>query len=236
MLCKVCNTRLGATERQCLNCGQDAPAESAYARTTQPGPLPSPDLSTAREEDDEIVELNEVSGEAPLPPPKKKKAAPKKPEKTAAKAAPRKAPEEAPKMREPAPLFAPDPAGLRALLAGSPDALEAGLSVYRDEDGRAVGADYNSGVGEIDLLATDAHGGLVVVMISEKGQGEELIAEVLQRVGWVRKHVADASQKVRGIVLCEAAPEGLSYAAAAVADTVSFKTYRVALRFDDLEI
>ena len=63
-----------------------------------------------------------------------------------------------------------------------------------------------------------------------------IIAEVLRRIGWVRKHVGEAEQRVRGIVLCEGAPESLGYAAAAVADTICFKTYRVALTFEDLAI
>jgi hypothetical protein len=37
-------------------------------------------------------------------------------------------------------------------------------------------------------------------------------------------------------VLCVDVPEDLSYAAAAVIDTVAFKTYRVALTFEDLEV
>lgn len=134
------------------------------------------------------------------------------------------------------PFFAPDPAGLRRLLIEQPDALEPGLNLYCNDDGTPVGADYSTGVGDIDLLATDSDGGLVVVMISEKNQGDELVAEILKRVGWVRKHLGEEDQRVRGIVLCEDPPENLSYAAAAVTDTVSFKTYRVALTFEDMEI
>ncbi len=134
------------------------------------------------------------------------------------------------------PFFAPDPAGLRTLLIEQPDALEPGLNLYCNDDGTPVGADYSTGVGDIDLLATDSDGGLVVVMISEKNQGDELVAEILKRVGWVRKHLGEEDQRVRGIVLCEDPPENLSYAAAAVTDTVSFKTYRVALTFEDMEI
>ncbi len=134
------------------------------------------------------------------------------------------------------PFLAPDPAGLRRLLIEQPDALESGLDLYCNDAGTPVGADYSTGVGDIDLLATDSEGGLVVVMISEKDQGDELVAEVLKRVGWVRKHLGEGDQRVRGIVLCEDPPESLSYAAAAVIDTVSFKTYRVALTFEDLKV
>ena len=73
-----------------------------------------------------------------------------------------------------APLLAPDPAGLRTLLIEQPDALEPGLTLYCDDDGTPVGAEYSTGVGDIDLLATDSEGRLVVVMISEKNQGDLL--------------------------------------------------------------
>jgi hypothetical protein len=287
MFCKVCNTRLGATDRYCPNCGQDAPAEAAFARTSPPTPLPSADLSTARDEidEDDMIELNDVSGEE-KPRARKAKAQAKKPGKAPARkaskpAARTKAAAETdkrgstgsdkrgatgsdkrgstgsdkrgstgsdergstgPDKRDAtgsgarSPLFAPDAAGLRKLLAEMPQTLEPGLAVFRNDDGKAVGSGYMSGVGDIDLLASDDGGDLVVVMISEKGQGEELIGEVLQRVGWVRKHVGGGKKQVRGIVLCEEPPPGLSYAAAAVSDTIAFKTFRVALTFEDLEI
>jgi len=226
MNCKVCNTRLGAGARSCPNCGSDAPAESAFSRSSKPTPLPSPELSTARDdEDDVVVELEDLTEDdepAPPPPPRARPAP----------APPRAA---APRPSGHAPLFAPDAAGLRALLREQPEALEEGLGVFRNEQGVAVGAGYASAVGEIDLLATDAHGQLVVVMIAEKGEGEELVGQVLQRIGWVRKHVGGGKKSVRGIVLCEEPPESLGYTAAAVADTIRFKTYRVALTFQDVE-
>jgi len=218
MNCKVCNTRIRKGARACPNCGNEAPAGAAFERTREPGPLPAPDLSTAR---DDVVELDNVT-DAP-PPAKKKKA------KRTRKVAPAKA-------SGTAPLFAPDAASLRTLLAEQPEALEPGLSTLRDDEGTAIGSGYESGVGEIDLLAENAQGELVVVMISEQNEGEELIAEVLRRIGWVRKHVGEDEQRVRGIVLCEGAPESLGYAASAVADTIRFKTYRIALSFEDLAI
>jgi RecB family endonuclease NucS len=110
--------------------------------------------------------------------------------------------------------------------------------VFTDDEGAAVGAGYATDVGDIDLLASDRRGDLVVVMISEKEEteGEDLVSEVLRRLGWVRKHLGGGKKKVRGIVLCVDVPEDLSYAAAAVIDTVAFKTYRVALTFEDLEV
>jgi hypothetical protein len=137
--------------------------------------------------------------------------------------------------RPAAPFGAPDPMGLRAMLAQQPELLEPGLSVYTSEKGTPLGAGYTSAVGEIDLLAKDADGGFVVVMVAEPYEGEALVSGVLQRIGWVRKHLCAGSQAVRGIVLMDQARDEIVYAAAAVADTVSFKTYQVALTFSDLE-
>ena len=65
---------------------------------------------------------------------------------------------------------------------------------------------------------------------------EELVAYVLQRMGWVRKHLVEDGQHVRGIVLVETPPASLNYAAAALSDTVCFKTWRVAIQFQTLDI
>ncbi|MEE8242933.1 MAG: endonuclease NucS domain-containing protein, partial [candidate division NC10 bacterium] len=134
------------------------------------------------------------------------------------------------------PIFTLDAAGLRKMLARQPELLEPGLNIVTDEKGRLVGSGYATDVGTIDLLARDAKGGLVVVTVAESGQGEEVVAEMLQRIGWVRKNLGKGKQKVRGIVVLEQVPKNLSYAAAAVADTIAFKTYWVALTFGDVEV
>ena len=245
MNCKVCNTRIGPADKACPNCGSDAPSRAAYERSSDPGPLPSAELSTARDEIDEDLgvelELDDVTGEieADKPAPVVRAPRPAKPAAALRRTPPAPAPAKA-TPREPAPaapanpFVAPDARALRALLAEQPGMLEPGLRIYQGDDGKPLGVGYSSEVGDIDLLANDAAGDLVVVMISEAAQGETLVAEVLQRIGWVRKHVGEGKQRVRGIVLCQEAPAGLSYAAAAVADTVAFKTFRVALTFQDV--
>lgn len=134
------------------------------------------------------------------------------------------------------PIFTLDAAGLRKMLARQPELLEPGLNIVTDEKGRLVGSGYATDVGTIDLLARDARGALVVVTVAESSRGEEVVAEMLQRIGWVRKNLGKGKQKVRGIVVMERVPKNLSYAAAAVADTIAFKTYWVALTFGDVDI
>jgi RecB family endonuclease NucS len=122
------------------------------------------------------------------------------------------------------------------MLVERPEMLEADLSIYKSEKGTPLGAGYTSGVGEIDLLARDRAGDLVVVMVAEPHEGADIISVMLQRIGWVRKHLSRNAKPVRGIVLLDAMPEDLAYAASAVSGTINFKTYRVALAFEDIAL
>jgi hypothetical protein len=220
MHCKLCNTRLGENVRFCPNCGADAGSLSGR-ETARPkigrmtrlplrvrkGADPALELAQTVDPGDSKGDSNDSSG--PIRTPRK--------------------------TGGPAPL-APEPASVRELLATRPELLEPGLRVHGDAQGKPVGVDFSTEVGEIDLLGRDTSGSYVVVMVAGQDQGEDYIGEVLERVGWIRKHLATGSEKVRGILLLDQPPESLSYAAAAVADTITFKTYRMSLCFEDLRI
>lgn len=251
MVCKVCNTRIGPGSSACPNCGSHSLSAPTAADLDSATKLPLPGLkgdSKDRGIDEaDTVELNEpAEEEVALDEPREVEL--NEPAEVGTSAPVRQAESTAPeekddpppatmasRVRRSAPLGIPDPTGLRAMLVEQPELLEPGLSVYANEKGTPLGAGYTSAVGEIDLLARDAEGHFVVVMIAEPHEGEELISGVLQRIGWVRKHLSGGEGPVRAIVLMDRARDSIAYAAAAVAGTVLFKTYRVALRFDDLE-
>jgi len=216
MHCKLCNTRLGENVRFCPNCGNDAGSLSLSGKEARPKvprsmarlPIRARKPGGVELELAEPADSNDLSGPV--------RATPRAPAGPA--------------------LLSPEPSAVREMLVGRPELLETGLRAHTDPQGKSVGADFSTEVGEIDLLGRDAAGSYVVVMIAERGQGEDSIAEVLQRIGWVRKHLAKGAERVRGILLLDQPPESLSYAAAAVADTIAFKTYRMSLCFEDLQI
>ena len=76
----------------------------------------------------------------------------------------------------------------------------------------------------------------MVVSVGPPRSGKDVVSELLQRMGWVRKNVAEPGQEVRAIALVESFPEELAYSAAAVADSVDFKTYSLAIAFDDVAV
>lgn len=124
---------------------------------------------------------------------------------------------------------------IRAMIAEGPQLIEDGLQIYTEDD-EPKGVGYGTPVGEIDLLARDGGGAWVVVLIPEMGHEKELVSDLLELMGWVRKHLCEVGQDVRAIALLDPAMEDLGYAAAAVADTVEFMRYQLALTFEPLEI
>ncbi len=132
--------------------------------------------------------------------------------------------------------FELSPDGVRNLVIARPELIEAGLRVHTDGKGAASGARFETGVGRIDMLARDSGAGWVIVLVAESGQGKELVGDLLQLVGWVRKHLSAKGEEVRAVVLVDSVPEDLGYAAAAVSDTIEFRRYRVGLTLEKVEV
>jgi RecB family endonuclease NucS len=152
----------------------------------------------------------------------------------AQKASPKSKPASKPSSAVPSFDLSPD--GIRNLLIAHPELIEEGLSIHTNDGGGASGARFETSVGKIDLLARDQASGWVVIMVAEPAQGKELVGDMLQLMGWVRKHLSAEGQEVRGIVLLDSVPEDLGYAAAAVADTVEFNRYHVGVTLEKVDV
>ena len=124
---------------------------------------------------------------------------------------------------------------IRALVADQPGLLEAGLQIFRDSGQKPVGVGFETPMGEIDLLGQDSQGQLVVVMIPEIQEINNAVSGMLQRIGWVRKHLA-GDKGVRGVVIVEQLPEAVAYEAAGLSDLVSFGSVRIALTFQPIDL
>ena len=259
--CKACNTRLSGSQRVCPNCGRaDGSAslsDSAKApgpETAEAGPLSPSNLSAmgaAAEsslfsgDDADFEEVIDMALRETTPSPKaapvarstdkaeKKRKAPKK-----AKAADPGAGAESSRRLSRAPVSVVIPVDgeqVRHLIVERPEVLEADLSVHVNEEGVEVGAGFETEVGEIDLLARSANGTWVVAMVvTSPAEQENIIAGMIQRIGWVRKHLSDGQEEVRGVVLTGTMSDELVYAATALKDSVSFLGWRLSLGFESL--
>ena len=237
LLCRACNTRFEDGLKACPSCGRRASEAAVDAGSTGSGlkaaSAPSGALPPAQALEEEVdidLELEEhhvvdekgasASGKVPS----RERSRPKS-----------VAPPASGRTREAASsAIGLDAGQVRALVADQPGLLEKGLGVHSDEDGNPVGVDYETPVGDIDLLARDTRGSLVVVMVPEVPDLDGVVPEIVQRIGWVRKHLAEGDE-VRGIAVLENLPETVGYAAAGVAGMVTFKTFRVALTFQEIK-
>jgi RecB family endonuclease NucS len=239
MKCKACSTRMGPGETVCPNCGRSSGSNF--------GAKQAPTLKKAKSS------TSNTAGKSAAP---SKSTAHSSSKSTAHKkvAAPSKAERRAPAAKE-IDLELEDLAAdetneatrlmqsvnsqgiksseLRAILAEEPELLGEDLSVLT---GKKRGVLFSTDVGEIDLLLVDEVGGLIVVSIPDPDSTGDPVSEVLQRIGWVRKHIAKGRDEVRGIVLLPPMSEDLTYAAAAVAGTVTFCTYEMSITFEELEL
>ncbi len=231
MNCPNCNTRVRENDRSCPNCGRRvarpksakggvrAKARAGLAGLISPSAMPakSPDdSSTGVGPDEPEIELEdslEIELEEPTEPADSGVAAGSSDD-----------------------SGTPPPARIRRMLAEDPELLGEGLRVYTDDKGAAVGVGFKTPVGTIDLLARDADESLVVILVADLGREADLAAQILQRMGWVGKHLGRAKKMVRGVILASEVPESLMYAAAALPDGVTIVTYRMALTFDPVEV
>jgi predicted nucleic acid-binding Zn-ribbon protein len=239
LLCKSCNTRFEDGKSACPSCGRRifVSLKEAPKPSESDGMSLAPAVSGAG---DPVIPRNELSGreidlgevdvlaEAALPEAVEelKREAPVRPRMRSRRLEP-----------EPGPaVFHLSAAQVRTLVVEQPALLEPELAIYRDAKAGVVGVDLSTPVGSIDLLARDKEGTLVVVAVPDPRDADSLIADMLARIGYVRKHFASDKKAVRGIVVIEEIPEELAYTAAGVAQTISFKAYRVALSFHPLPL
>ena len=248
MNCTSCGTRVGSREKYCPNCGRSAQG-SANSGLTDLGGTGGGKLSPSSAQIPSMrqgLRNPEASGSGSSKRPEasssgqtsskgRKKSAKSRPSESKARSA-----SAAATGASGAAAVGPDE--IRALIQDRPDRIEAGLSIYTDSKAEPVGLDYETDMGLIDLLGRDASGGLVLVLMGSsfdeglEARGRDLVSNALERVGWIRKHVAEPEQEVRAIVILERLPEDLSYSAAAVSETIAFKTCRLEVSFTDVDV
>jgi len=98
---------------------------------------------------------------------------------------------------------------VRDYLSESLEELDTGLTVFVDSDGcRGVG--YATPLGNIDILAEQRDGDLVVVKIDVNDHPTTACASLLGQTAWVREHLA-SGREVRGILVTQSISDGLRY-------------------------
>lgn len=105
---------------------------------------------------------------------------------------------------------------LQRYLAENLHCIEPGLQLYDDEG--LSGIEYDAGGRRIDILATDASGGFVVLELKVSRGYDRVVGQLLRYMNWVRKELAEPGQRVRGMIICRSISEDLCLACASIRD------------------
>ena len=108
-------------------------------------------------------------------------------------------------------------------LANNLQCIEPRLKLYEADGIR--GMEFEAGAGRrIDILACDSSGALVVLEFKVSKGYDRVVGQILRYVSWVRQHLAEPGQRVRGIILCRAMSEDLRLACATLVTWSSSST------------
>jgi hypothetical protein len=107
------------------------------------------------------------------------------------------------------------------------------LDLYRveDQDGRQ----FPAGMWSIDFLAVDRDSGDLVVIELKRGQtSDATVGQVLRYRNWVREHLSESNQHVRGIIVAAEVDDALRYAIKGLPD-IAVLTYQVDFRLQSVQ-
>jgi hypothetical protein len=112
---------------------------------------------------------------------------------------------------------------LELLLVERLELLEEGLQLIQRQY-------HCPGVGRIDILGRDNEGNLVVIELKKFGvKHDSILDQILRYMGYVKEHVAEGTQTVRGMIVVGKVDDKLRYAVSAVPN-LTVKTFDVTIK------
>lgn len=120
---------------------------------------------------------------------------------------------------------------LRNYLSKNLNVVEAGLSLYKDEE--FEGIEFPVGGRFIDILAVSKAGDFVVIELKVSRGHEKTIGQLLRYMGWVQKNLA-AGKGVRGVIVASEITEDLKLATSQIRN-VRLLEYELSFKLRPLE-
>lgn len=96
---------------------------------------------------------------------------------------------------------------LRDFLAKNLEVIEPGLRLYEDEG--ITGIEFPVGGRFIDILAIDREENFVVIELKVSRGYDRVVGQLLRYIAWIKLHHAEATQKVRGVIVARTITEDL---------------------------
>ena len=118
---------------------------------------------------------------------------------------------------------------LRDFLAKNLSILEPGLRLYQEEG--ITGVEFPAGGRLIDILALDKQNNFVVIELKVSKGYDRVVGQLLRYVAWIAENLAEATQRVRGVIISREISTDLSLACSRISDVELYEyELSVALR------
>ncbi|MEA2033304.1 MAG: endonuclease NucS [Euryarchaeota archaeon] len=115
---------------------------------------------------------------------------------------------------------------LRRFLAKNPHLIEEGLTLLKEDE--------TIQQGRPDLVLNDAKGNFLVVETKKNRGNREVVGQISEYMGLVKKHLAHEGQSVRGIIIAFNPDESLQYAVYPH-ESIKLKSYEFDFKLKDVE-
>jgi restriction system protein len=107
------------------------------------------------------------------------------------------------------------------------------LELYIDSEG-IVGRQFQTEIGNIDILARQPNTNSFVVIELKKGrESDKVVGQILRYMGWVKENLCQGEEDVKGVIITSERDERLKYALKPIQQLVSLKYYRVDFQLID---
>jgi restriction system protein len=105
------------------------------------------------------------------------------------------------------------------------------MLIYEDAEG-VRGQQYPTDVGPIDILALEVDSNSLVVIELKRGRtSDQVVAQILRYMGWVKKNLCKEGQLVKGVVICRDSDAKLSYALETIRGAVGIEIKYYGVKF-----
>jgi hypothetical protein len=84
------------------------------------------------------------------------------------------------------------------------------MRLYEEEG--ITGIEFPVGGRFIDILAIDSSGALVVIELKVSRGYDRVVGQLMRYIAWIKQNLADANQKVHGVIVARGISEDLSLA------------------------
>jgi hypothetical protein len=110
---------------------------------------------------------------------------------------------------------------LRNYLAKNLTKIEPGIKLYEEEG--ITGIEFPVGGRFIDILAVSAAGDFVVIELKVSRGYDRAVGQLMRYMAWIHKTLAEAGQKVRGVIVAREISEDLLLACSMLQDVKLFE-------------